>query len=120
MWLQLHDGTYHPSDWVQGLALNSYVPTKVYLAMKSTIRAIKGGGLSNYKIGYIPWDIAIFFDEAFPLPLIEHICTRLLKPSMTLKATVFFKPSKVCTLHEDIADCWGYLELVVTLPGLQK
>ena len=107
------------------------MPTKVYLvAMKSTIRAIKGGGLCNYKIGYVPWDMylleslglamtAIFFDEAFPLPLIEHSCTRLLKPWMTLKAAVFFKPSKICILHKDIAD-WGQLELMATLPSLQK
>jgi hypothetical protein len=107
-----------------------YVPTKIYLAMKSTLRAIKEGGLSNYKIGYVPWDmyllealgpatIAIFNDEAFPLPLVEHICKILLKPSTTLKAAVFFKPSKAPTLRQYIAD-WGHLELVATLPGLQK
>ena len=70
-----------------------YVPTKIYLAMKSILRALKEGGLRNYKIGYIPWDmyllealgpamIAIFNDEAFPEPLVEHICKILLKLSM--------------------------------------
>ena len=78
-----------------------YVRTKVFMGMVSTIQAIKTKELTNYNsIAYIPWDmflldslgpatIAIFFDEAFPRSLIEHICRVLLKTSTTLKGALF-------------------------------
>jgi SAM-dependent methyltransferase len=107
-----------------------YVSTKVYMGMMSALRALEANELTNYKIGYIPWDmylleslgpatIAIFFDEAFPRSLLEHICRVLVKPSTTLRAAVFFKPSKQRDLTK-LIEYWGDLQHVRTIKGLKK
>jgi hypothetical protein len=107
-----------------------YVPTKIYLGIKSSIMAMQHDLLMNYNIAYVPWDmmllaslgpatIAIFYDEAFTDNLLEYICTMLVKPSTTLKCVVFFKPGKCKTLKEDI-EAWGDLEFVEIVPGMSK
>ena len=90
-----------------------YVSTKVFLGTVLALWALSTNELTNHKIMYVPSNmcsleslgpatIAIFFDEAFTDSLLNHICTQLVKPSTTLRATVFFKAGKCRTLIKDI------------------
>ena len=105
-----------------------YVETRVYMGMLSALQALRENQLTNHK--YIPCNMyfleslgpammAIFFDEAFHPLLLEHICTKLVKPSTTLKGTDFFKPSKKWGLISQI-ESWGNLLHVDTIPYLHK
>lgn len=118
-----------------GIYCSIWQPARQYLINfagqeEQTIQAINENELINYNIGYVPWDlylleslgpatIAIFFDEAFPRSLVEHICRVLVKPSTTLRAAVFFKPSKQPNLIKRIAE-WGNLVQVATVKHLSK
>jgi hypothetical protein len=106
-----------------------YVPNKIFLGMKSAVSAMRHEGLINYNIGYVPSDlflleslgpatIAYFFDEAFPRRLIKHIC-KLIKESTTLRAVLFFKPSKDGKLIDRISE-WGDLKFQCTIPNMHK
>lgn len=66
-----------------------YVPTRIFLGAANMVKAIEDkediGRLINPKIAFVPLDlfslttfgptrVAYFFDEAFPIRLVEHLC----------------------------------------------
>ena len=91
-----------------------YVATRCYLATANMLRALRDpkniGSLVNPKIAFVPLDlrqftsfgpttIAYFFDEAFPLSLIEHNCLAAAN-TPSLNYIVSYKASKRRSIHE--------------------
>ena len=101
-----------------------YVPTRVFIATGNMLRALEDpddvGSLINPKIAYVPVDlykltsfgpttVAYFFDEAFSLRLVEHICLTAAKTS-SLSYILSFKASKRSSVHSTFAR-FGFVRL---------
>jgi len=91
-----------------------YVPERCYLAVTNFLNALQNESLLNPKIAFAPLDlfavqdygptsVAYFFDEAFPVALLEH-CMNCARNTKGLKYVISYKASKRPSVHKAWAE----------------
>ena len=99
-----------------------YVPNRAFLAAKNMLDALadgeKLGALVNPKIAYVPTDLylltslgdtthAYWFDEAFPLHLIQHNARLASNTKTVVRVIISYKVSKHSEAHA-IFEAFGF------------